>query len=220
MVRDPGFDEAERDAVYKAIGARRDVRRGFTGEPLPNDVLERLLGAAHRAPSVGLMQPSRFILVRSLEVRQKVRTAFEEANRAALERYEGEDRERYGALKLEGILEAPQNLCVVCDAESERGRGLGRQTMPETAVYSTVCAIQNLWLAARAEGVGVGWVSIISPDALRSILGIPSHIVPVAYLCLGYVDRFGDEPELERLGWERRCSLESVLFHDTYGGGA
>ena len=214
------FEEAERDAVYRAIGARRDVRRGFTGEPLAEDVLERILGAAHRAPSVGLMQPSRFILIRSQEVRARVKEAFEAANRKALEGYDGEDRERYRALKLEGILEAPQNLCVVCDAESERGRGLGRQTMPETAIYSTVCAIQNLWLAARAEGVGVGWVSIVSPNALRSILGIPGHVVPVAYLCLGYVDRFGEEPELERLGWERRCSLESVLFHETYGGGA
>ncbi len=218
-MRDPGFDEAGREAVYRAIGARRDVRRGFTGEALPDEVIERLLGAAHRAPSVGLMQPSRFILVRSVEVRARVRAAFEEANRSALAGYEGQDRERYAGLKLEGILEAPQNLCVVCDAESERGRGLGRQTMPETAVYSTVCAIQNLWLAARAEGVGVGWVSIVSADALREILGIPGHVVPVAYLCLGYVDRFGEEPELERLGWERRCSLESVLFHERFGGG-
>lgn len=218
VVKAPGFDEAQREAVYRAIGARRDVRRGFIGEALPDAVLERLLEAAHCAPSVGLMQPSRFILVRSLEVRQRVRAAFEEANREAMEGYAGEDRERYRGLKLEGILEAPQNLCVVCDAESERGRGLGRQTMPETAVYSTVCAIQNLWLAARAEGVGVGWVSIVSPDALRSILGIPERVVPVAYLCLGYVDRFGEEPELERLGWEQRCSLESVLFHESFGG--
>jgi len=218
VVRAEGFGEEEREAVYRAIGARRDVRRGFVGEALPDAVLERLLKAAHSAPSVGLMQPSRFILIRSVEVRQRVREAFEAANREALERYTGEERERYRALKLEGILEAPQNLCVVCDAESERGRGLGRQTMPETAVYSTVCAIQNLWLAARAEGVGVGWVSIVSPGALREILGIPEKVVPVAYLCLGYVDRFGEEPELERLGWEQRCSLESVLFHESYGG--
>jgi len=218
VVRAQGFEEAERDAVYRAIGERRDVRRGFTGEALAEDVLERILGAAHRAPSVGLMQPSRFIVIRSPAVRGQVREAFGEANQSALAGYTGVDREQYAALKLEGILEAPQNLCVVCDAESEKGRGLGRQTMPETAIYSTVCAIQNLWLAARAEGVGVGWVSIVSPDALRLILGIPERIVPVAYLCLGYVDRFGVEPELERLGWETRSSLGSVVSYETYGG--
>jgi 5,6-dimethylbenzimidazole synthase len=210
------FDEVDRQAIYRVIRARRDVRRGFLPEPLPEPLLTRLLEAAHDAPSVGLMQPSRFIIVRSLEVRRLVHTAFQQANQQALAKYQGALHTQYAELKLEGILEAPQNLCILCDAESEQGHGLGRQTMPHTAVYSTVCAVQNLWLAARAEGVGVGWVSILSPDALRSILSVPAHIVPVAYLCLGYVDSFGSEPELERVGWERRASLESVVFEETY----
>jgi 5,6-dimethylbenzimidazole synthase len=212
----PAFAEVERDAVYRVIRARRDVRRGFLPEPLPNPLLTRLLRAAHDAPSVGLMQPSRFIIIRSLAIRRQVHSAFLHANQQALASYEGERHAQYAALKLEGILEAPQNLCILCDAENEQGHGLGRQTMPQTAVYSTVCAVQNLWLAARAEGVGVGWVSILSPDALRSILSIPAHITPVAYLCLGYVDSFGNEPELERVGWERRTALESVVFEEAY----
>jgi 5,6-dimethylbenzimidazole synthase len=212
----PAFDEAERKAIYRVIRARRDVRRGFLSESLPDALLTRLLRAAHDAPSVGLMQPSRFVVIRSLEIRQRVHAAFLQANQQALTKYVGARHDQYADLKLEGILEAPQNLCILCDAESAQGHGLGRQTMPQTAVYSTVCAIQNLWLAARAEGVGVGWVSILEPDALRSVLAIPAHIEPVAYLCLGYVDTFGTEPELERVGWERRASLESVTFEETY----
>ena len=215
----PAFDELERNAIYRVIRARRDVRRGFVPKPLPDALLTRLLTAAHDAPSVGLMQPSRFIVIRSFEVRRRVHAVFQEANRQALAGYQGALHDQYADLKLEGILEAPQNLCIVCDAQSEQGHGLGRQSMPQTAIYSTVCAVQNLWLAARAEGVGVGWVSILSPDALCSVLNIPGHIVPVAYLCLGYVDNFGNEPELERLGWERRSSLESVVFEETYTPG-
>jgi 5,6-dimethylbenzimidazole synthase len=212
----PAFDEAEQDAIYRVIRVRRDVRRGFLPTPLPPALLTKLLRAAHEAPSVGLMQPSRFIVIRSLEVRRRVHIAFQQANQQAEAGYHGALRTQYSELKLEGILEAPQNLCVLCDAESAQGKGLGRQTMPQMAEYSTVCAVQNLWLAARAEGVGVGWVSILSPDALRSILRIPAPIVPVAYLCLGYVDSFGTEPELERVGWERRASLESAIFEETY----
>jgi 5,6-dimethylbenzimidazole synthase len=212
----PAFAEVERDAIYKVIRARRDVRHGFLPEPLPDPLLTRLLRAAHDAPSVGLMQPSRFIIIRSLAIRRQIHSAFQHANQQALAKYQGERHDQYAALKLEGILEAPQNLCIVCDAENEQGHGLGRQTMPQTAVYSTVCAVQNLWLAARAEGVGVGWVSILSPDALRTILSIPAHITPVAYLCLGYVDSFGNEPELERVGWERRAPLQSVVFEEAY----
>jgi 5,6-dimethylbenzimidazole synthase len=164
----------------------------------------------------GLMQPSRFIVIRSDAIRQQVHDAFSEANQEALATYEGERREQYAALKLEGILEAPQNLCIVCDPASEQGHHLGRHTMPETALYSTVCAIQNLWLAARAEGVGVGWVSILSPDRLRTILHIPPRAVPVAYLCLGFVDSFATRPELERSGWEHRRPLASVVSTDRY----
>jgi 5,6-dimethylbenzimidazole synthase len=217
MAGDNAFPEAERAAVYRAIAERRDVRRGFVDRPLPDELLQRLLAAAHSAPSVGLMQPSRFIVIRDLAIRQAVHDIFEEANAAAAATYAGEQREQYTALKLEGILEAPQNLCIVCDTDNERGHKLGRHTMPETAAYSTVCAIQNLWLAARAEGVGVGWVSILNPARLRTVLHIPEHILPVAYLCLGYVDNFASAPDLERSGWEKRVPLETAIFHDFYG---
>lgn len=210
------FNAPDREAVYRAIAARRDVRRGYLSHPLPDDLLHRLLAASHCAPSVGLMQPSRFVVIRDRGVRAAVHQAFLEANQKAAEAYTDERRTLYEGLKLEGILEAPQNLCVLSDAESERGHGLGRQTVPETAIYSTVCAIQNLWLAARAEGVGVGWVSIVAPPRLREILHIPSEIVPVAYLCLGFVDTFGTEPELERAGWEQRLPLASVVSYDRY----
>ncbi len=182
----------------------------------PDDTLMRILGAAHRAPSVGLMQPWRFIVIRDRAVREAVHANFLRANQAAQQVYEGERGEQYSALKLEGILEAPQNICVVCDSESAQGHRLGRHTMRETAVYSAVCAVQNLWLAARAEGVGVGWVSILDPDLLQQTLHIPDGITPVAYLCIGYVDRFAPEPELERSGWERRAPLESVLRSERY----
>lgn len=210
------FSERERDAVYRVLAERRDVRRGYTPEPLPESLLRRLLGAAHCAPSVGLMQPSRFVVVRDRSVREKIHAAFVEANQRASASYEGERRDLYSSLKLEGILEAPQNLCVLSDLDSERGHRLGRQTMPETAIYSTVCAIQNLWLAARSEGVGVGWVSILDPVRLRQILGIPPEIVPVAYLCIGFVDRFADAPELERQGWEKRVPLDEVVSYDGF----
>lgn len=211
-----GFDESERRAVYRAIRERRDVRRGFLPEPLPDDLLNRLLEAAHNAPSVGLMQPWRFIVVRNPAIRHAIHNNFLDANQRALAEYEGERQKRYAGIKLEGILEAPQNLCIVCDSESSRGHKLGRLTMPETAIYSTVCAVQNLWLAARSEGIGVGWVSILEPALLRLTLKIPEHITPVAYLCLGYVDTFASEPDLERVGWEKRTSLKNVFSVDQY----
>ena len=216
MKKAPGFDPSERQAVYRAIRERRDVRRGYLPEPLPDDLLYRLLQAAHDAPSVGLMQPWRFIVVRALEVRQQVHRIFLEANRDAHASYQGERQNLYAAMKLEGILEAPQNLCIVCDSHGAQGHELGRRTMPETALYSVVCAIQNLWLAARAEGVGLGWVSILDPDLLRGALKIPQPITPVAYLCLGYVESFAAEPDLERSGWEKRTPLSTVLSFDCY----
>ena len=216
MIRNPGFNENERNAVYRAIRERRDVRRGFLPEPVPDALLSKLLEAAHNAPSVGLMQPWRFIVIRGFDVRQAIHKIFLDANQEALASYEGERRESYASMKLEGILEAPQNLCIVCDSESSQGHQLGRRTMPEMALYSTVCAIQNLWLAARAEGIGVGWVSIFESNLLRAALHIPEHITLVAYLCLGYVDAFSTGPDLERLGWEKRTPLKNVLSWDRY----
>jgi len=216
MTKAKGFEQSARQAVYRAIRERRDVRRGFLPEPMPDDLLGRLLEAAHNAPSVGLMQPWRFIVVRDIGVRQRIHNIFLSANKQALAGYEGEQQRNYAGLKLEGILEAPQNLCIVCDSQSSQGHQLGRRTMPETALYSAVCAVQNLWLAARAEGIGVGWVSILDPNELRRALEIPDHITPVAYLCLGYVETFAAVPDLERAGWERRTPLSSVIAVDRY----
>jgi 5,6-dimethylbenzimidazole synthase len=216
MLRAEGFPEAELRGVYRAIRDRRDVRSGFLPEPLSDQVVSRLLDAAHHAPSVGLMQPWRFILIRALEIRRAVHDIFVRSNREALKTYEGDRAKKYASLKLEGILEAPQNLCIVCKPECERGHRLGRHSMPETALYSAVCAVQNLWLAARAEGIGVGWVSILDKQALQDVLHVPVNIVPVAYLCLGYVNRFAAQPDLERAGWEQRIPLDRVLGFERY----
>lgn len=223
VMKAQAFSDEERAAVYRAIAERRDVRHGFLPEPLPDDVLGRLLAAAHQAPSVGFMQPSRFLIVRDSSIRQAVHKAFLQANDTALAGYEGGRRAAYAELKLEGLLEAPQHLCVLCDTGSSRGHNLGRHTMPETALYSTVCAVQNLWLAARAEGVGVGWVSIFDLKALCALLSVPAHLSPVAYLCIGYVDSFAGQPDLERFGWETRVAIEDIVSYDRFaepqGGG-
>lgn len=215
---DHAFSQPERDAVYRAIFARRDCRR-FLPDPVPDEVLARLLLAAHHAPSVGFMQPWNFIVIRSVEVRARVKAAFERANAQAADRFPGERGDQYRALKLEGILEAPLNLCVTCDRARHGPVVLGATAQPEMDLYSTVCAVQNLWLAARAEGVGVGWVSIIDPADLRAILALPPTVVPVAYLCLGHVPDFPDTPELQRQGWLERIDLTPLVFEDRWGQG-
>jgi 5,6-dimethylbenzimidazole synthase len=211
------FTAAERAALYRAIALRRDVRAEFISDPVPDDVLARVLGAAHQAPSVGLSQPWRFIVVRERANREAVHAAFARANAKAGDGYEPADGERYRRLRLAGILDAPVNVCVTCDDHPARGNGLGRATMPETVRYSTVCAIQNLWLAARVEGLGVGWVSIVEPAELRTLLGIPERVAIVAYLCIGYVSSFAPVADLERDGWETRLSLEDVVDEERYG---
>jgi 5,6-dimethylbenzimidazole synthase len=178
--------------------------------------LYRLLGAAHRAPSVGFMQPWRFIVVRNEALRTAVHGIFHRANTDAAARYRGDRKELYSQLKLEGLLEAPQHLCVLCDDESQRGHYLGRNSMPETSIYSVVCGIQNLWLAARTEGIGVGWVSILNPLAIKELLRIPVSVQLVAYLCLGYVTEFAEVPDLERDGWEQRAELTPLVRADYF----
>jgi 5,6-dimethylbenzimidazole synthase len=212
------FTAAERAALYRAIALRRDVRAEFTPEPVDADQLLRVLAAAHQAPSVGLSQPWRFIVVRDPATRRAVHDAFLRANAAAAAAYADETAERYRALRLAGILQAPVNICVTCDDDPARGSGLGRRTMPETARYSTVCAIQNLWLAARVEGLGVGWVSIVDPGDLRSILAIPEHVAVVGYLCVGHVAAFAPLPDLERDAWEKRTALAEVVDYERYCG--
>ncbi len=210
------FSKTECDAVYRSIFERRDCRH-FLPDPIPDALLARLLTAAHHAPSVGFMQPWNFLILRSMSVRQKIREAFERANQQAAELFAGTRGEQYRALKLEGILESPLNLCVTCDRTRHGPVVLGKTSQPDMDLFSTVCAVQNLWLAARAEGVGVGWVSIIDPADLHQILGIPAHVVPVAYLCLGRVPDFPSTPELQRLGWLDRIDVASLVYEDQWG---
>ena len=213
---DLAFSPGERAAVYRAIFARRDCRR-FRPDPLPDDLIARLLAAAHHAPSVGFMQPWNFVLIRAPEVRRRVQAAFARANADASAQFAGARGAAYRALKLEGIVESALNLCVTCDRSRHGPVVLGRTAQPEMDLYSTVCAVQNLWLAARAEGVGVGWVSILDPADLRAILQLPAPVVPVAYLCLGRVAEFPPEPELQRAGWLARIDLDPLVFEDLWG---
>lgn len=211
------FSPEEREALYRVISARRDVRR-FLSDPLPAEVLERILLAAHHAPSVGFMQPWTFIVIRDPQTKRQVKDAFLQARSREAEQFSGERKELYLSMKLEGIEEAAVNICVTCDSTRHGPAVLGRTLIPETDIYSTCCAIENLWLAARVEGLGVGWVSILSRIRLKEILSIPPHVTPVAYLCLGYAERFESQPELEKVGWLKRLPLKAVVAHETWDG--
>lgn len=211
------FADAARDAVYQAIFSRRDVRGQFLPEPIADDVLARILTAAHFAPSVGYMQPWSFVLIRDTGVKQRIHTAFAEANAEAAEMFEGAKQEIYRELKLEGILESPVNILITCDRDRAGPVVIGRTHIKAMDIYSSVCAVQNLWLAARAEGLGVGWVSIFHQQALQDALGIPHDIVPIAYLCVGWVSHFNDRPELEKAGWLPRLALADLLYYEQWG---
>lgn len=205
--------------VYDAIHTRRDIRSQFINQPVPEKVLARILDAAHHAPSVGFMQPWNFVLIEAPEIKQAIHQAFQLANAEATLMFPTEKREQYQSFKLEGILEAPLNICVTCDRERFGPVVIGRTANRIMDLYSTVCAIQNLWLAARAEGLGMGWVSILHHRDLRKVLNLPSHVEPVAYLCLGYVTHFPERPELEEAGWLPRLSLVDLVFHNRWGNG-
>ena len=210
------FSEEEREIVYKAIYSRRDVRGQFKPDPIPAEVLSRILSAAHHAPSVGFMQPWDFVVIRDPEVKRRIKAGFQIANGEATAMFEGERRDIYTSLKLEGITEAPIGICVTCDRTRTGPVVIGRTANPEMDLYSSVCAVQNLWLAARAENLGVGWVSIIHHDALRLALNIPEHITPIAYLCIGYVSFFHEKPELEKAGWLPRADIEGLIHYDRW----
>jgi 5,6-dimethylbenzimidazole synthase len=200
----PRFDAAFRERFAELLRWRRDVRR-FRVDAIDPGLIEKLLRLASLAPSVGLSQPWRFVLVETEQRRQAIRDNFALANEAALNGYAGERQARYARLKLEGLSQAPVHLAVCADETTAQGHGLGRQTMPETIRYSVVAAIQTLWLAARTEGLGVGWISILDPDAACATLDLPAGWRFVAYLCLGWPEEEHDDPELERHGWEQRC---------------
>jgi 5,6-dimethylbenzimidazole synthase len=214
-----GFSSLERDAVYRAIFERRDVRKDFLPNPIPEEKLHRILMASHHAGSVGFMQPWDFIVIRDPKTKKAVKRLFIQANNNAAQRYRGEKADLYRRMKLEGILEAPINLCVTCTRQRGGRNVLGRATIPETDLYSTCCAIQNLWLAARAEGIGIGWVSILDYEVLKRILGIPRPVKIVAYLCVGYVKEFSPQPDLEKEGWRTRLPLEQLVHYEQWGKG-
>lgn len=217
-MRGAEFSPEQRSGLYRAIYERRDIRV-FRDDPVSPETLARILRAAHRGPSVGFMQPWDFILVSDVETRMRVKDLFDRERHAAAQFFDHSRRSQYLSLKLEGIMEAPVNLCVTCDPT--RGEEvLGRNSVPETDVYSTCCAVQNLWLAARAEGLGVGWVSILKLPRLRRILGIPPHVVPVAYLCLGYPVEFPARPVLQSVGWRDRLPLGDLVHYEGWGGQA
>ena len=206
--------------IYKVIHERRDVRDEFLPQPLEEAVIKRLLEAAHSAPSVGFQQPWNFLLIRDKKRKNQVKEIFDRAAAEEAKIFNDERRELYNRLKLQGIVKAPLNLVVTCDRSRDGRTGLGRFHNPQMSAYSCVCAVENLWLAARAENIGVGWVSIYHDDELKALLKIPAEIEIIAYLCIGYVSHFYDSPELEQKGWRKRVPLESLIYHEEWPKGA
>ncbi len=211
------FTEEEKRGFYKTVYSRRDVRSSFTPGPISDEILSRILHAAHHAPSVGFSQPWNFILIKDAGTKRRIKASFEEErDRSSGMVQEGPRRSKYLSLKLEGIIESPVNLCVTYDPTKFGPFVIGRTSIPEAGLYSVCCAIQNLWLAARVEGIGVGWVSILSNQTLRSALALPEHVVPVAYLCLGHVSDFAQRPDLETAGWLPRLDLKDVIYFERW----
>ena len=208
------FSQAECDAVYRVIRERRDMRH-FLPDPIDTGTLHRLLAAAHQAPSVGLMQPWRFIRITQPELRRSIH-ALAETERMRTAEALGERQHEFMRLKVEGILDCGE-LLVAALMDGRERYVFGRRTLPEMDLASVACAIQNMWLAARAEGLGLGWVSLFDPDALAQLLGIPAGGKPVAILCLGHVAEFYPAPMLELEGWDTRRTLDNMLFENNWG---
>jgi 5,6-dimethylbenzimidazole synthase len=219
MSKDKSFSRSEKDGLYKAIFSRRDVRSHFISKQIPDETLAKILNAAHHAPSVGFSQPWNFILIKDDKTRQKVKQSFMKERKKSILMLDNDKskQKKYKSLKLEGIMESPINICVTYDPTRFGPFVLGRTSISETGVYSVCCAIQNLWLAARVEGIGIGWVSILTNEALHKILSIPDHVRPVAYLCLGYASKFAAKPDLENAGWLKRIGLGDVISYEKWG---
>jgi 5,6-dimethylbenzimidazole synthase len=211
------FADALKRGLYEAIFRRRDIRE-FISDPIPDDVLARILIAAHHAASVGFTQPWDFILVRDLERRRRVKEVFEAERQKNAAQFSGERREKYLSLKLEGILEAPLNLIVTCKPDRFGPAVLGKTSIREVEIYSACLAVGNLWLTARAEGLGVGWVSILRNDALAEIFAIPDQVIPIAYLCVGYVRNFPNRPILASKDWAQRLPPRALIHFDSWNG--
>lgn len=208
--------EEEKNGVYKAIFNRRDIR-SFMDTPIPDEKLYKMLEAAHSAPSVGFMQPWNFIIIKNKEIKKALANVVEKERRALAIHYEGSERElTFLDLKIAGILEAPVTICVTCNPFSAGDHVLGRNSIPETDLMSTSCAIQNMWLAAYAEGLAMGWVSFYKKEDVRTILNIPFHIDPIALISVGYTDYYPDRPLLEIHKWEKRQQLEKLIFKDKW----
>ena len=204
--------------LYDVIHRRRDVRGQFTGEPIPPDMLNRVLGAAHAAPSVGLSQPWDFVIVRDPATRRAFRDHVQERRAEFADTLAGERRERFAGIKIEGILESTLSVVVSYDASRGAPAVLGRHAIPDAGLYSVCLAIQNLWLAATAEDLGVGWVSFYHEPFLAELLGMPAGVRPVAWLCLGPVTHLEPSPDLERHGWRERRPLAEAVHADRWGG--
>ncbi len=210
------FSDEEKNGFYKAIYSRRDVRSHFTSDPIEDEVLTRILNAAHHAPSVGFSQPWNFILIKDNETRNKIKESFEIERKRSSKLVDEPKRSKYLSFKLEGILDSPVNVCVTYDPSRFGPFVIGKSSIPDTGLYSVCCAIQNLWLAARTEGIGLGWVSILSNEILKKQLQLPEHILPIAYLCLGHVNEFAKKPDLETAGWLDRLELKDVVFYEKW----
>ena len=216
-VTSPSWESLAREGLYAAIRERRDIRDGFLPDPVPDDVLARVLAAAHSAPSVGLTQPWDFLIIRDLAKRARLRDLAERSRQAYAQSLTRGRADRFDRLKVEAILEAPVSVVVTCDPTRGGRNPLGRHTQPQTAPYSASCAVQNLWLAARVEKLGVGWVSFFDERELALELGLPAQVEVVAFLCLGYVEEFPPAPQLALTGWARRRPLSWAVHTEEYG---
>ncbi|MFJ7778318.1 nicotinate-nucleotide--dimethylbenzimidazole phosphoribosyltransferase [Streptomyces yangpuensis] len=213
----PGYDDAEREAVLRVMRERRDIRKGFRTDPIPHEVLLRVLEAAHTAPSVGHSQPWDFVVIRSADTRRTMHELAQRQREAYAKSLPKGRAKQFKELKIEAILDTPVNIVVTADPTRGGRHTLGRHTQPQMAPYSSALAVENLWLAARAEGLGVGWVSFFDEREMVRELGLPEHLEVVAYLCVGYVDEFPEEPELAQAGWSQRRPLSWVVHEETYG---
>lgn len=211
------FEPNHKEGLYEAIYKRRDIRH-FTSRAVDPQALGRILDAAHHAGSVGFMQPWNFLVIDDVKTKQKVAQNFKNASADGASKFTEERKSLYESLKLEGITDAAINICVTCDTKRFGPNVLGRNTIQETDVFSTCCAVQNLWLAARAEGLAVGWVSILYPEQLKKDLEIPKHIIPVAYLCMGHTKSFYEKPMLESVGWAKRIPLRDLVHYNKWQG--
>ncbi|MER5771229.1 nicotinate-nucleotide--dimethylbenzimidazole phosphoribosyltransferase [Streptomyces sp. NPDC001985] len=213
----PGYDDAEREAVLRVMRERRDIRNGFRSDPIPHEILLRVLEAAHTAPSVGHSQPWDFVVIRSAETRRTMHELAQRQRDAYAKSLPKGRAKQFKELKIEAILETPVNIVVTADPTRGGRHTLGRHSQPQMAPYSSALAVENLWLAARAEGLGVGWVSFFDEREMVRALGLPEHLEVVAYLCVGYVDEFPEDPELMQSGWSKRRPLSWVVHEETYG---